>query len=140
MNDKVGKLRPLMDRIKEKCPSYFVLLHDFSFEESMIKSFSPHSCKQFTKGKPIHFGVTKYGVLMQKPVFSYFDFYQVKKPHENLDIKTIFENTSAPLVMMIEEFPLKSLQYRFHADNLLTERNLTFNGLWSFGCRNNSIK
>ncbi|KAK9696562.1 Transposase IS4 [Popillia japonica] len=54
-SDKLWKLRR-MDMIKEKFLQNWVSEQNLDVDESMIKYFERHSCKQFIRGKPIRFG------------------------------------------------------------------------------------
>lgn len=51
--DKMSKLRPLIDKIKEKFMQYYVPEQNISYDESMVKYYGKHSCKQFIRGNPI---------------------------------------------------------------------------------------
>lgn len=55
-SDKAWKLRSLMDMIKQKFMENWIPEEHLDFDESMIKYFGRHSCKQFIRGKPIRFG------------------------------------------------------------------------------------
>lgn len=55
-NDKVWKLRPVMDMLKDTFLNHFVPSQNLNFDESMVKYFGKHSCKQFIRDKPIRFG------------------------------------------------------------------------------------
>ncbi|KAG5863505.1 hypothetical protein JTB14_017428 [Gonioctena quinquepunctata] len=125
--DKLWKIRPFVDKIREKCGKYFVPEKDLSFDESMVKYYGKHSCKQFLRAKPIRFG---YKVWCLDTTMGYlidFEIYQGKSVTPDVDIERNFGKAAAPLVEMIEELPnnLKSLQFSFHFDNLFT----TFNSL-----------
>ncbi|XP_050295156.1 piggyBac transposable element-derived protein 3-like [Anthonomus grandis grandis] len=47
LSDKVWKMRPLMDKIKENFLAYFEPEEHLCYDESMIRYFGKHSCKQF---------------------------------------------------------------------------------------------
>ncbi|XP_023018186.2 piggyBac transposable element-derived protein 3 [Leptinotarsa decemlineata] len=55
-SDKYYKLRPLVEKLQAKFMKYYVPERDLNYDESMVKYFGRHSCKQFIKGKPIRFG------------------------------------------------------------------------------------
>lgn len=55
-NDKAWKIRPVMEMLKKKCIENFIPEQHLAYDESMVKYFGRHSCKQFIRGKPIRFG------------------------------------------------------------------------------------
>lgn len=54
--DKMWKLRPLITKVKRNFMRYFEPSQNLSFDESMIKYYGTHGCKQFIRRKPIRFG------------------------------------------------------------------------------------
>lgn len=52
-HDKLFKLRPLMNKLKDNFIEHFVPSEFLNYDESMIKYFGRHSSKQFIRGKPI---------------------------------------------------------------------------------------
>lgn len=124
--DKLWKIRPLVNKIKERCRKFFVPEKDLAFDESMVKYYGKHSCKQFLRGKPIRFG---YKVWCLNTTMGYlidFEVYQGKSVIPDVDIERNFGKAAAPLVKMIEEFPdhLKSFPFSFYFDNLFTTFSL----------------
>ena len=55
-NDKLWKLRPLMDQMLKNFKKYIRMSENVCVDESMIKYFGNHSMKQFIRGKPIRYG------------------------------------------------------------------------------------
>ncbi|KAK9752887.1 Transposase IS4 [Popillia japonica] len=55
-NDKMWKLRPLMDYLRVNFTKNFSLEEHLNFDESMVTYFGRHPSKQFIHGKPIRFG------------------------------------------------------------------------------------
>ncbi|KAJ8932651.1 hypothetical protein NQ318_005684 [Aromia moschata] len=53
---KVWKMRPFMDLLKERFLHHFIPEEGLDYDESMVKYFGGHGCKQFIRGKPIRFG------------------------------------------------------------------------------------
>lgn len=124
--DKLWKIRPFVDKIKGKCRRYFVAEKDLAFDESMVKYYGKHSCKQFLRAKPIRFG---YKVWCLNTIMGYlidFEIYQGKSVTPDVGIERNFGKAAAPLVKMIEELPdnLKSLPFSFYFDNLFTTFSL----------------
>lgn len=54
--DKMYKLRPLIEKLKVNFLKSFQSYQYLSYDESMIKYYGRHGCKQFLRGKPIRFG------------------------------------------------------------------------------------
>jgi len=55
-NDRMAKVRPLFTALNLKFIRYFPPQQQLSVDESMVPYYGRHSAKQFTRGKPIHFG------------------------------------------------------------------------------------
>ncbi|KAJ8955520.1 hypothetical protein NQ314_006874 [Rhamnusium bicolor] len=60
-SDKAWKIRPLMDKMKKRFLDNFVPVQNLDFDESMIRYYGRHGCKQFIRSKPLDL-VTKCGV------------------------------------------------------------------------------
>ena len=54
--NRMAKITPLYDLLNSKLQQFGVLYENLSVDESMVPYFGRHSCKQYTKGKPIRFG------------------------------------------------------------------------------------
>lgn len=126
VNDKVWKLRPVMDMLKDKFLIYFVPSQNLNYDESMVKYFGKHSCKQFIRGKPIRFGYKIWCLNTPDGYLINFDFYQGISPKRKVLYENMFGKCTAPFIKMLEEFPKekKNLPYRFYFDNLFTGLNL----------------
>ena len=85
--DRVWKLRPLMNKLKEKCLNHFQPVKNLSFDESMVKYYGRHGCKQFIRGKPIRFGYKMWCLNTNDGYLINFDLYQGKdtRGDENFD-------------------------------------------------------
>lgn len=118
--------QPVINMLKERCLKNFVPVQNLAYDESMVKYYGRHGCKQFIRGMPIRFGYkmslnTKDGYLVN------FDLYQGKSPKANTDhslclIETLFEKAASPLLVMLDEIPLekRQLRYHFYMDNLFS--------------------
>jgi len=53
--DKIYKLGPLIEKLKVKFLKCFQPYQYLSYDESMIKYYGRHGCKQCLRGKPIRF-------------------------------------------------------------------------------------
>jgi DNA excision repair protein ERCC-6 len=119
-SDKFFKVRPMVEKIKQKCLQHFVPCEFLDYDEAMIKYYGKHSCKQFIKGKPIRFGYkawclnTDFGYLVN------FDLYQGRNPFGNSAYEKAFGKATAPLLTMIDHIPKKDLPYSIFFDNLFT--------------------
>ncbi|KAJ8939688.1 hypothetical protein NQ318_011735 [Aromia moschata] len=92
LQDKMWKLRPLMDLLKSKFIKNWIPEQDLDYDESMIKYFGKHSCKQFIRGKPIRFGYKMWCLNSATDYLVNFDMYQGKNPRANTVYETHFEN------------------------------------------------
>lgn len=128
LTDKVWKLRPLMDRIKEKCLQNFEPEEKLCYDESMIKYYGKHSCKQFIRGKPIRFGYKMWCLNTVSGYLVNFEIYQGNSPRRNVEYERFFGKAAAPFVQMLDELPEKKryLPYQLYFDNLFTGLNLLY--------------
>lgn len=124
--NKMWKIQPLVDKVKKKCSENFVPEQNLSYDESMVKYYGRHSCKQFIKNKPIRFGYKIWCLCTSEGYLINFDIYQGKSPTAIGDYQKMFGKASAPLVQMIDAIPanIKQLPYHFFFDNLFTGMNL----------------
>lgn len=124
--DKAWKIRPLMEMLKERCIKNFVPEQNLSYDESMVKYFGKHSCKQFIKGKPIRFGYKIWCINTKDGYLLNFDLYQGKSPNANSDYDMLFGKAASPLLVMLDEMPpeKKNLNYHFYMDNLFSNSAL----------------
>lgn len=53
VNNKAWRLRPFMN-LKDQCLKNFVPSKNLYYNESMVKYFGKHKCKQFIRGNSIH--------------------------------------------------------------------------------------
>ena len=54
--DKLGKIRPLQDKLNKSLQQFGVFSKNLSGDEQMVPFFGRHSCKMYMKGKPVKFG------------------------------------------------------------------------------------
>ncbi|KAG5886607.1 hypothetical protein JTB14_001031 [Gonioctena quinquepunctata] len=125
-DDKMYKLRPSTDYLKNKFLEHFVPEPNLSYDESMIRYYGRHGCKQFIHGKPIRFG---YKIWCLNKPFGYlvnFEIYQGKNPRAKNDYELYFGKCAAPLVQMLQDVRniKKSFQFNIFLDNLFTEPNI----------------
>lgn len=128
LTDKIWKLRPLMDKLKSKFIKNWVPEQHLDYDESMVKYYGRHSCKQFIRGKPVRFGYKMWCLNSASGYLVNFDMYQGKNPRGNIKYENDFGKCAAPLITMIDELPedTKKLNLKFYFDNLFTGLNLLF--------------
>lgn len=124
-SDKMYKLRSLTDKLKEKFIQHFVPEQSLSYDESMIRYFGRHGCKQFIRGKPVRFGYKVWSLNTPSGYLINFEIYQGKNPRSNTEYEKAYGKAAAPLLQMIEEMGDKrQYRYNFFFDNLFTGANL----------------
>lgn len=104
-SDKYYKIRPLADRLQNKFKQYYVPECELNYDESMMKYFGCHSCKQFTKGKPIRFGYKAWCLKIKSGYLVSFYMYQGTDPKAHNEY-------------------YKVLPYKFYCYNLFTSLHL----------------
>ena len=73
--DKLSKIRPLLENLKEKSILHFIPERNLSYDESMIKYFGKHDMKLCIRGKPIRLGckawtlTTECGYLISTEIY-----------------------------------------------------------------------
>lgn len=124
--NKMWKIQPLIDKIKSKCLQYFEPEQNLSYDESMVKYYGKHSCKQFIRNKPIRFGYKIWCLCSSVGYLVNFDIYQGKNIADNTQYQTMFGKSTAPLIQMIDCFPndMKKMPFNFFFDNLFTGLNV----------------
>lgn len=124
LTDKLYKLRPFLNLLKTRFQDHFVPVERMDFDESMIRYYGRHGCKQFIRGKPIRFGFKMWALNTSNGYLVNCDLYQGKSPNANGEYELLFGKCTAPFVSMIDEIPHPEYPYRFYLDNLFTGINL----------------
>lgn len=126
MTDKMTKLRPFLNLVKERFLHHFVPQPEISYDESMIEYYGRHGCKQFIRGKPIRFGYKVWCINSKSGYLINFEVYQGSIPNSKPDDQKMFGKAAAPLLQLIDDLPphAKSLPLRFYFDNLFTSAQL----------------
>ncbi|XP_050293802.1 piggyBac transposable element-derived protein 2-like [Anthonomus grandis grandis] len=124
--DKAWKVRPLMDQLQSRFLKYFMPEEDLDNDESMVKYFDKHGCKQFKRGKPIRFGFKMWSLNTKSGYLVNFNIYQCKNPKTTERDEKLYGKCTAPLLHMLRQFPpeKKNLPYKLYTDNLFTSVNL----------------
>lgn len=122
LSDKIWKMRPLMDRIKNKFLNHFEPEEHLCYDECMVKYFGRHSCKQFIRGKPIRFGYKIWSLNTPSGYLINFEMYQGNSPRRSPEYEKLFGKASAPMITMLDEIvAVKGIQpYKLYFDNLFT--------------------
>lgn len=84
-NDKMYKVRPLLDLIQRNSCQWGVFHQSLSVDESMIKYFGRHSAKQFIRGKPVRFGYRNWAASSSDGYCYSFDVYCGKSTETSAD-------------------------------------------------------
>lgn len=123
--DKLWKLRPLIEKLRTNFREHFVPVQQLDYDESMIAYYGRHSCKQFIRGKPIRFGYKVWCLNTFSGYLVDFEVYQGKSV-KNIDANDkAFGKAAAPMVRMLGELGQKKLvPYHIYFDNLFTGINL----------------
>ncbi|XP_039297544.1 piggyBac transposable element-derived protein 3-like [Nilaparvata lugens] len=121
-NDKMFKLRPLIEKLRIRFKEAFRPEPTLSYDEAMIEYFGPHPCKQFIRGKPIRFGYKVWCLNTPSGYLVDFEIYQGKSPNGNEEYMAKFGKCASPLVSMLDELPdeKRNLPYKIYFDNLFT--------------------
>ncbi|XP_030751327.1 piggyBac transposable element-derived protein 3-like [Sitophilus oryzae] len=128
-----------MDKLKEAFLTHFVPEQDINYDESMVKYYGRHSCKQFIRGKPIRFGYKMWCLNTKDGYLINFDLYQGKNPRANVSDEILYGKCTAPLKMMLRELPEGKIRlpYKIYVDNLFTSiyllKDLRDEGYWCTG-------
>lgn len=122
--DKVWKIRPVIDMLQARFLENFVPTENLNYDESMIKYYGRHSLKQFIKGKPIRFGYKVWCLNAENGYLISFEIYQGAGPKPNQAYDKLYGKCTAPLVKMLDNLPEKDLPYQLFTDNLFTSVNL----------------
>lgn len=124
VNDKMWKLRPAITMLQNNFKDHFIATEHMNYDESMVKYFGRHGCKQFIRGKPIRFGYKIWCLNAENGYLVDFDIYQGKGPNSNAEYDLKYGKAAAPLVQMLDRLPEPNMPYQIYIDNLFTGFNL----------------
>lgn len=74
-NDRLFKIRPVIDHLNESFLKYGILDENLSIDESMIPYYGKHYAKQYIRGKPIRFGFKNWALNTSNGYMLQFDIY-----------------------------------------------------------------
>jgi len=116
-NDRMGKLRPMMDYLQDVFQKAYIPEQHISFDESMVAYYG---CKQFIRSKPIRFGFKNFCLCTPLGYLIAFDTYQGKtyrrKDYDN------FGKGGGCFLNIIDslQYDLNKLSTIFYCDNYFT--------------------
>lgn len=122
-NDRLYKLRPMLDHFSKKFLELSVLDEHLSIDESMIPYFGRHFAKQYIKGKPIRFGFKNWALCSSAGYMYAFDVYMGKSDSKSVEsglgvggeiVKKLLRNAKVP----------KNAGYKVYFDNYFTSYSL----------------
>lgn len=128
LHDKMWKLNPLINLLKKKFSDNFVASAEMDYDESMIKYFGKHGCKQFIRGKPIRFGFKVWCLNSTTGYLQDFIVYQGAHGGRD-DYDKEVGKCASPLLAMLDKMreDVEHLPFRLYFDNLFTSFPLIFN-------------
>lgn len=77
-NDRLYKLRPLIEELNQNFRYHGGLEENLSIDESMIPYYGRHYAKQYIRGKPIRFGFKNWALCTSNGYMVVFDIYTGK--------------------------------------------------------------
>jgi len=106
--------------MKKRCVYNFVPEEHLVYDDSMVKYFGRHSCRQFIRGKTIRFGYKIWCLNSKDGYLVNFDLYQNIK--SNSDYEKLFGKAASPLLVLLDEIPddKRELNYNIYMDNLFS--------------------
>nr|CAH7727806.1 unnamed protein product [Callosobruchus chinensis] len=74
--DKMAKLRPLMNLLKLRFKNTFIPEREIDYDGSIIECYGRRGCKQFISGKPVQFGYKAWCINKKFGYLINFEIYQ----------------------------------------------------------------
>lgn len=122
-NDKMAKLRPLIEKMNENFIRYTPLTSCVSIDESMIPYFGRNGCKQFIRGKPIRFGYKAWVLATPSGYCVNFDVYQGRKSQQTDEKLGLGESVVTNFAKLLQtNFP--DFECSLFFDNFFTSTTL----------------
>lgn len=119
-DDKLFKIRPLMNILNSKFMQWGIFETELSIDEAMIKYFGHHPAKQFIRGKPVRFGYKDWMLCSSSGYCFAFDTYCGKNNNKYSTTETLGAKVVLSLLEKLE-FPEKHVVY---FDNYFTTLEL----------------
>lgn len=121
-NDKLGKIRPLIDCLNQQFLRYAPVESDISIDESMIPYYGSHGCKQYIKGKPIRFGYKAWVAALRLGYCLQFEIYQGRRGIEEKQGLGLGESVVLKFAEVLENY--YGEKFSFYFDNFFTSAKL----------------
>ena len=75
-DDKIFKVRPLMDKLNKNFKQWGIVDQNLSIDEQMVRYYGHHHLKQFLKGKPIRYGFKQWVMCSEDGYCYEMEVYQ----------------------------------------------------------------
>ncbi|KAH7958814.1 hypothetical protein HPB49_005429 [Dermacentor silvarum] len=128
LSNMLAKLRPLMKLLKAKFLQHFQPMRQLIYDESIIEYYGRHGYKHFIRRKPIRFKYKVWYLNGKNGYLANFEVYQGKQKDTatSTQYEKYFGKAAAPLLEMVDEFPVKVRHRPFYLyfDNLFTSLHL----------------
>lgn len=122
-NDKMAKLRPLIEKMNQNFIKYAPVSSCMSIDESMIPYFGRNGCKQFIRGKPIRFGYKAWVLATPSGYCVNFDVYQGRNSQQTGEKLGLGESVVTNFAKLLQShFP--DLEFSLFFDNFFTSATL----------------
>ena len=114
--------------LKQRLLNHFKPTRNLSYDESMIKYYEKHECKQFLRGNPIQFGYKAWCLNQANRYLVNLELYQGARANTDNEDSLNVSKAATPLIRMIQELPphILNLPFRFYFDNLFTGMSLLY--------------
>ncbi|XP_068207545.1 piggyBac transposable element-derived protein 3-like [Palaemon carinicauda] len=121
-DDKLAKIRPLMNHLNTKFAMAYRMDQHISLDEAMIEYFGRHGCKQCIQNKPVRFGFKAWCLNSPLGYLATFDVYQGTAFGLNRHYEERFGKGGDTLMILFEKLPshIKDIPVRFYFDNYFT--------------------
>ncbi|XP_071051377.1 piggyBac transposable element-derived protein 1-like [Onthophagus taurus] len=122
-DDKLGKIRPLIDCLNRQFLRYAPIENNISIDEFMLPYYCRHGCKQFVKGKPVRFGYKAWVAALKLGYCVQFEIYQGRKRSEQ---------TQKPLISVpkrLQKIRMTLQRYNLDLQFVTGKENITADAL-----------
>ncbi|XP_068213979.1 piggyBac transposable element-derived protein 3-like [Palaemon carinicauda] len=121
-DDKLAKIRPLMNHLNTRFAMAYPMDQHISLDEAMIEYFGRHGYKQCIRNKPVRFGFEAWCLNSPLGYLATFDVYQGTAFGLNRHYEERFGKGGDTLMILFEKLPsyIKDIPVRFYLDNYFT--------------------
>ncbi|KAI4462446.1 transposase is4 [Holotrichia oblita] len=121
-NDKVYKIRSLMEKLNKRFLQWGIFHDKLSIDEAMVKYFGHHSSKQFIRGKPVRLGYKDWMICSSSGYCYQFDTYCGAKQNRNGTDKNL--PLGSKVVLDLLEIVTEPQDHIIFFDNYFTSHGL----------------